>query len=88
MTADHLARPDLLPALLRQISLRERGYSRRVGCGDWQVNANDHARVSRYLIASGHCWRHLAPPTAPIALAAGELLFFTEDVWLPDFIRS
>lgn len=81
MTSEPADRPDLLSALLRRISLRGQVYSRPVGCGDWQVNPSGHARVGYHLVASGRCWLHLAPPAAPVALAAGDLLFFAEDVW-------
>lgn len=81
MTTDAFERPDLLSTLLQRISLRGRVYARPTGCGDWQVNPSGHARASYHLVVSGRCWLHLAPPAPPIALAAGDLLFFTEDVW-------
>ncbi len=81
MTAGSTDDNDLLSALLRRISLRGRVYSRPVGCGDWQVNPSGHARASYHLVASGTCWLHFKPPAAPVALAAGDLLFFSEDVW-------
>lgn len=72
---------DLLSMLVERLSLRGRVYARPTVCGEWQINPTGKARASYHLISRGQCWLHMRDLDQPIALTAGDLMFFPSDHW-------
>lgn len=72
--------PDALSTLLGRIRVRGNVYARPVACGDWMVEPKGAGQASYHLLTAGSCWLHVPGRRDPLALAAGDVVFFPRDI--------
>jgi AraC-like DNA-binding protein len=72
---------DALSAVLRRVGLRGHVYARPEICGAWQFSAAGRAQASYHLVSHGRCFLHMRHLPQPVALQAGDLMYFPRDSW-------